>query len=66
MTDPRQRRSRADHDEAVEEAMAVDSLPDEVRTHGDQDETDQVQRNDGAPKPAPDDTEADEEGASDS
>jgi DNA replication initiation complex subunit (GINS family) len=28
--------------------MAVDSTPDEVRMHGDQDETESVQRNDGA------------------
>ena len=34
-----------------EDAMAVDSTPDEVRTHGDLDETESVQRNDGARVP---------------
>ena len=34
-----------------EDAMAVDSTPDEVRTHGDLDETETVQRNDGAVAP---------------
>lgn len=34
-----------------EDAMAVDSTPDEVRTHGDLDETETVQRNDGAVTP---------------
>jgi len=34
-----------------EDAMAVDSTPDEVRTHGDLDETESVQRTDGAQVP---------------
>src|SRR5699024_57673 len=34
-----------------EDALAVDATPDEVRTHGDADETESVLRNDGAVVP---------------
>lgn len=34
-----------------EDAMAVDATPDDVRLHGDADETETIQRNDGARAP---------------
>jgi hypothetical protein len=51
-------RSRPDNGQTPDtDALAVDAVPDEVRLHGDADETEQTQPTTGGPQPedAPDD-----------
>ena len=49
---------------SVTDAMAVDSLPDEVRLHSDPDETERSQPSTGGPEPEPQD-DSDDESTSD-
>jgi hypothetical protein len=56
--DPRSERPRPSVPDT--DAMAVDSLPDEVRLHSDPDETDRSQPSMGGPKPDSADSSADE------
>jgi len=56
--DPRSERPRPSVPDT--DAMAVDSLPDEVRLHSDPDETEQSQPSIGGPEPEPADDSSDE------
>lgn len=60
MASPNPRSDRPGGEPPDPDAVAVDALPDEVRLHGDGDETEQSQRTAGGPEP-----ESDEEGSDD-
>jgi hypothetical protein len=53
MTSPDPRRDRSGGQEPDTDALAVDALPDEVRLHGEGDETEQSQTTTAGPDPDP-------------